>query len=40
MAMVLMIIGASLEDRTLQAGLPGYQDYVLKTRYCLLPVIW
>ncbi|HEY5157528.1 MAG TPA: isoprenylcysteine carboxylmethyltransferase family protein [Anaerolineales bacterium] len=40
MAMVLMIIRTSLEDRMLQAGLPGYQEYVLRTRYRLFPGIW
>jgi protein-S-isoprenylcysteine O-methyltransferase Ste14 len=40
MATVLMIIRTSLEDRTLQAELPGYQDYVQKVRYRLVPGIW
>ena len=39
-AMVLMIIRTSLEDRTLQAELPGYQDYVQDVRYRLVPGIW
>jgi protein-S-isoprenylcysteine O-methyltransferase Ste14 len=39
-ATVLMIIRTSLEDRTLQAELPGYQDYVQKVRYRLVPGIW
>lgn len=39
-ATVLMIIRTSLEDRTLQAELPGYQDYVHKVRYRLVPGIW
>jgi len=39
-ATVLMIIRTSLEDRTLQAELPGYQDYVQKVRYHLVPGIW
>jgi len=39
-ATVLMIIRTSLEDRTLQAELPGYQDYVQKVRYRLVLGIW
>jgi len=39
-ATALMIIRTSLEDDTLQAELPGYQDYVQKVRYRLLPGIW
>jgi protein-S-isoprenylcysteine O-methyltransferase Ste14 len=39
-ATVLMIIRTSLEDRTLQAELPGYQDYVQKVYYRLVPGIW
>ena len=39
-ATVLMIIRTSLEDRMLQAELPGYQDYVQKVRYRLVPGIW
>jgi len=39
-AMVLMIIRTSLEDRMLQAELPGYKDYVKKIRYRLVPGIW
>ena len=40
MAVVLMIIRTSLEDRMLQAELPGYQEFVLEVRYRLLPGIW
>ena len=39
-ATVLMIIRTSLEDGMLQAELPGYQDYVQKVRYRLVPGIW
>jgi protein-S-isoprenylcysteine O-methyltransferase Ste14 len=39
-AMVLIIIRTSLEDRTLQAELAGYQDYVREVRYRLVPGIW
>jgi len=39
-AAVCMIIGTSLEDCMLQAELPGYQDYVQKVRFRLVPGIW
>lgn len=39
-ATVLMITRTSLEDRTLQAELPGYQEYVQKVRFRLVPGIW
>jgi len=39
-AAVLMGIRTSLEDRTLQAELPGYQDYVQEVRHRLIPGIW
>lgn len=39
-AAILMIIRTSLEDRTLQAELPGYKDYVQEVRYRLVPGIW
>jgi protein-S-isoprenylcysteine O-methyltransferase Ste14 len=39
-AAVLIIIRTSLEDRTLQAGLTGYRDYVREVRYRLVPGIW
>jgi protein-S-isoprenylcysteine O-methyltransferase Ste14 len=31
---------AVIEERTLIAGLPGYQDYIGQVRYRLLPGIW
>jgi protein-S-isoprenylcysteine O-methyltransferase Ste14 len=37
---VLLIIRTALEDRTLQAELTGYPDYVRQVRYRLLPGIW
>ncbi|MBN1285671.1 MAG: isoprenylcysteine carboxylmethyltransferase family protein [Anaerolineae bacterium] len=38
---VLMhITRTALEDRTLQAELPGYQEYAQQTRYRLLPGVW
>ncbi len=39
-AAALMIIRTALEDRTLQAELPGYPDYVQEVRYRLFPGIW
>jgi len=38
--LVLIIARITLEDRTLQAELPGYKDYAARTRYRLLPGIW
>jgi protein-S-isoprenylcysteine O-methyltransferase Ste14 len=34
------ILRTALEDRTLQAELPGYGDYTQQVRYRLLPGIW
>ena len=39
-AAVCIIIATSSEDRMLQAELPGYQDYVQKVRFRLVPGIW
>lgn len=39
-AALMLIPRTILEDRTLQAELPGYQDYTQETRYRLLPGIW
>jgi len=36
----LLILRTALEDRTLQAELAGYVDYVHRVRYRLLPGIW
>jgi len=38
--MVALVIRASLEDRTLQEELAGYQDYAGQVRYRLLPGVW
>jgi protein-S-isoprenylcysteine O-methyltransferase Ste14 len=35
-----MTIRTALEDRTLQAELPGYRDYARKVRYRLVPGVW
>jgi protein-S-isoprenylcysteine O-methyltransferase Ste14 len=36
----VLVLRTSLEDRTLQAELPGYADFAKKTRYRLFPGIW
>jgi protein-S-isoprenylcysteine O-methyltransferase Ste14 len=36
----VLVLRTSLEDRTLQAELPGYADYARRTRYRLFPGIW
>jgi len=36
----LMVVRASLEDRTLHAELPGYVEYAQATRHRLLPGVW
>ncbi len=40
LCIVLFIIRTSLEDRTLQAELPGYMDYVKQVRFRLIPFVW
>ncbi len=37
---VAIIIRTYLEDKFLQAGLPGYQAFTKKTRFRLIPGIW
>ncbi len=39
-AALLMSLRTSLEDRTLQAELPGYLDYIQEVRYRLVPGVW
>jgi len=36
----VLVLRTSLEDRTLQAELPGYKEFIQKTRYRLFPGIW
>ena len=36
----LLFVRTALEDRTLQAELEGYKEYVAQVRYRLLPGIW
>jgi protein-S-isoprenylcysteine O-methyltransferase Ste14 len=38
--LVLVITRTALEDRTLQAELPGYAEFADRTRYRLIPGIW
>ena len=37
---VVFVIRTALEDKTLQAGLPGYAEYAQHTRYRLIPGVW
>jgi protein-S-isoprenylcysteine O-methyltransferase Ste14 len=37
---ILFILRTALEDRTLQAELPGYAEYVHQVHYRLIPGIW
>lgn len=37
---LLFVVRTSLEDRTLQKELPGYQEYMNITHYRLIPFIW
>jgi protein-S-isoprenylcysteine O-methyltransferase Ste14 len=39
-AVACMIIRTSWEDRTLQAELPGYRDFVKEVPYRLVPGVW
>jgi protein-S-isoprenylcysteine O-methyltransferase Ste14 len=39
-AVIAMVIRTRLEDRMLQAELPGYQEYTRDIRYRLVPGIW
>ena len=40
MIAVLFVIRTALEDRMLQAELPGYKEYAARVRYRLFPGIW
>ena len=37
---ILFIIRTALEDKALQAELPGYEEYARKVRYRLIPGVW
>jgi protein-S-isoprenylcysteine O-methyltransferase Ste14 len=36
----MAILRTALEDRTLQAELPGYREYASRVRFQLLPRVW
>jgi protein-S-isoprenylcysteine O-methyltransferase Ste14 len=38
--LIILVIRTALEDRTLQAELPGYAKYGKRTRYRLIPGLW
>ena len=40
LAAALLVWRTSLEDKTLQAELPGYAEFTRETRYRLLPGVW
>lgn len=40
LAALLLVWRTSLEDKTLQAELPGYAEYVRTTKYRLIPGVW
>jgi protein-S-isoprenylcysteine O-methyltransferase Ste14 len=40
LATALLILRTRWEDQTLQAELPGYQEYAARTRFRLLPGVW
>jgi len=37
---MLMVVRTALEDRTLQAELPGYAEYAQRVHYRLVPGVW
>ena len=39
-ALIIVVIRTALEDKTLQAELPGYRDYAQRVRYRLMPGIY
>jgi protein-S-isoprenylcysteine O-methyltransferase Ste14 len=40
LSLTCFVARTALEDRTLQAELPGYREYAQRTRYRLLPGVW
>jgi protein-S-isoprenylcysteine O-methyltransferase Ste14 len=40
LTVVVIVVRTALEDRTLQAELPGYAEYAQQTRYRLVPGVW
>ncbi len=39
-ALIITVLRTALEDRTLQAELPGYREYARRVRFRLIPGIW
>ena len=39
-ALIIAVVRTALEDKTLQEELPGYQDYVRRVRYRLIPGVF
>jgi protein-S-isoprenylcysteine O-methyltransferase Ste14 len=39
-SVALTVVRTALEDKTLQAELPGYADYAQRVRHRLLPGVW
>ena len=39
-AIALVVVRTTLEDRTLREELPGYVDYAGRVRYRLIPNVW
>lgn len=37
---VLLGIRIGIEEKTLRAGLQGYDDYEKRVRYRLIPLVW
>jgi protein-S-isoprenylcysteine O-methyltransferase Ste14 len=37
---VLLAVRIQIEERTLRAGLAGYDDYARRVRYRLIPGLW
>jgi protein-S-isoprenylcysteine O-methyltransferase Ste14 len=40
LTVALLILRTGLEDKTLRAELPGYQEYTARTRWRLFPGVW
>jgi len=40
LASIVLVVRTTLEDRLLQARLPGYQDYARRVRWRLIPGLW
>ena len=40
LAVIVLVVRTGLEDKTLQAELPGYTEYTQKTPYRLIPGVW